>query len=306
MERNERLISGCRVCDDSSITYLCDTYNEHSQTKLISIYECGTCGSVFVANDVDSDELGIAYSALDFSKYYEQTEKENLKKIATAIKDLETILPNKNVRIIDIGAGNGLFVEKIIESGFDNLYAHDIEGIDLSKISNIVNCIYQDFDHSTIPSNNFDVVTLLDVVEHVLNPKVLINSCARILKSDGVIYFHTPVVTKTDRFMHFLLKFPFLKRVGTIWQTGRTSIFHLQNYTPKSLSLILEDAGFRDIDIKVKNELSWPVTRYVKVFLLEKQGLPSFLAPLLAPFFYPLLATKMFNANKAIVTARRK
>lgn len=94
-----------------------------------------------------------------------------------------------------------------------------------------------------------------------------------------------------------------MKKAGVIWQRGRTSIFHLENYTPKSLTFILENAGFSEINIEVKNELSWPVTRYVRTYLLEKQGLPGFLAPLLSPIFYPPLATDLFNANKAIVSA---
>ena len=122
---------------------------------------------------------------------------------------------------------------------------------------------------------------------------------------DGVIYFHTPVVTRTDRLMHDLQKFPVLKKAGTIWQRGRTSIFHLENYTPKSLTLLLEGAGFYDIKIEVKNELSWSVTRIVRVYLLNRLGLPGFLAPFLTPLFYPLLATDLFNANKAIVSARK-
>jgi hypothetical protein len=108
-----------------------------------------------------------------------------------------------------------------------------------------------------------------------------------------------------DRMMHFLQRVPILKKAGSIWQRGRTSIFHLENYTPRSLELLLTEAGFRDIKIEIANELSWPVTRYIRTYLLEKQGLPAFLAPVFTPFLYPLLATNLFNANKAIVCARK-
>ncbi len=183
--------------------------------------------------------------------------------------------------------------------------AHEIQGSDLSRIKNIARYIYQDFDYCSIPSDSFNGVTLLDVAEHVINPKYLIGMCARILRKGGVIYFHTPVVTHTDRLMHFVQKVPVLSKAGIIWQRGRTSVFHLENYTSKSLILLLEDTGFCDIRIEVKNELSWPVARYVRTFLLEKQGLPGFIAPVFAPFFYPFLATDTFNANKAIVSARK-
>ncbi len=304
MDTKRQAIQNYRVCGSANTLYLCDTYNEHSKTAMISHYRCTECGSVFVGNDINSEELGVAYSSLGSKKYYEEIESEHKKKIATAIGDLKALVSQNN-SIIDIGTGNGSFVELLHEAGFEDVSAHEILGSDLSRINNIARHLYQDYDYSSIPSNKFNAVTLLDVAEHVIDPRYLMKMCSRILKTDGVIYLHTPVVTKIDRMMHFIQKIPVLKKIGTIWQRGRTSVFHLENYTPKSLALLLEDAGFHDIKIEVKNELSWPVTRYIRIFLLEKQGLPGFIAPVFFPIFYPFLATEVFNANKAIVSARK-
>lgn len=296
------MIQSCRICNSANIVYLCDTYNEHSKTTILSHYKCIECGSVFIGNNIDSEELDIAYSTLD-SKRFEETEATNRKKMTTAINHLKLLI-RKSSSIIDIGTGNGLLVELLHSAGFNNLFAHEIQNVDLSKINSIVRQIYQDYDYSTIPSNTFEAVTLLDVIEHVIDPKYLIKSCGRILKTDGIIYFHTPVVTKIDRIMHFLQKLPILKKIGTTWQRGRTSIFHLENYTPKSLILLLKEVGFCDIKIEVKNELSWPIIKYIRTYLLEKQRLPSFIALILFPFLYFILATDLFNPNKAIVTAK--
>jgi ubiquinone/menaquinone biosynthesis C-methylase UbiE len=304
MADNPPPIGHCRVCGKADIRYLCATHNEHSQTATIRHYKCGDCGSVFVGDDIGSQELGVAYSTLDSKSYYQEIESENRKKMATAIDQLKVLIGAGN-SVIDIGTGNGLFVELLHEAGFKDVSAHEIQGGDLSKISDIAHHIYQDFDYSTIPSGEFDAVTLLDVVEHVSNPRYLIGMCSRILKAGGVIYFHTPVVTRTDRMMHVFQKLPILGKIGAVWQRGRTSVFHLENYTPKAIRMLLGDAGFRDITIAVKNELSWPVTKYVRVYLLEKLGLPGFLAPVFTPFFYPLLASSSFNANKAIVSAKK-
>lgn len=297
------MIQTCRICNSPNIVYLCDTYNEHSKTTILSHYKCIECGSVFVGNNVDNEELNIAYSTLDSSRYYEEIEITNRKKMIVAVNHLKVLIRESN-SIIDIGTGNGLFIKLLYRAGFNNVFAHEIQDVDLSKINSIVRQIYQDHDYSTIPSNTFEAVTLLDVMEHVIDPKYLIKSCGRILKTNGIIYFHTPVVTKTDRIMHFLQKFPILKKIGVIWQRGRTSIFHLEIYSPKSLILLLKEAGFCDIKIEVKNELSWPIIKYIRTYFLEKQGLPSFIALILFPFFYFILATDLFNPNKAIVTAK--
>lgn len=70
--------------------------------------------------------------------------------------------------------------------------------------------------------------------------------------------------------------------------------------------MLLQNAGFADIEIEVKNELSWPVQKYVEIYLLEKQHLPSWLSPFITPFAYPFLGTDLFNSNKAIVNARKR
>jgi SAM-dependent methyltransferase len=294
----------CRVCSSQKVSYLCDTPNHHSQTKIINHYRCGECGSVFVGNKINGDELGVAYSTLDSDGYYAEIEKENRKKMVTAISDLNNLISLQD-DIIDLGTGNGMFVQMLKTNGFENVSAHEIPGCDLSLIEKTAKHIFQDFDYGSIPSEAFDAVTLLDVLEHVPDPKFLINACARILKKDGVIYIHTPVVTKTDRLMHSLQKVPALKKVGVMWQSARTSIFHLENYTDRSLRQLLKDAGFDNIKIEIKNELSWNSTRYVRIYLLDKLKLPASLAPLITPFVHPFLATNFFNANKAIVSARK-
>lgn len=291
------------MCGWARTRYLCDTFNGHSKTRIISHHKCPNCGSVFVGNHISQEELAAAYSTLDAKRYYDEIDSTNRRKMSAAIARLEGLV-SQGKSVIDIGTGNGLFVEFLHDAGFI-VSAHEIQGADLSKIEDIAHNIYQDSDYNTIPSAAFDAVTLIDVVEHVIDPGFLLSTCARILKPDGLIYFHTPVVTRLDRVMHGLQKVPLLRKVGTTWQRGRTNIFHLQNYTPKSLTFLLEKSGFCDIKIQVTNELSWPVARYIRGYLLPKRGLPEFVAPLLAPLFCPFLATNAFNANKAIVFARK-
>lgn len=301
---NKIITVRCKICRSKNTKSLCKTYNEHSETKILNHYKCIECGTVFIGNDINSEELKTAYSYLNWKKYYRDIEIENKKKILTAVCNLKNLL-NTSCNIIDIGTGNGLFIDILFKNGFACLFAHDIPGQDFSKIRNIAKHIYQDFDYNSIPSDYFSAVTLLDVAEHVIDPRYLFKSCYRILKNNGIIYFHTPVVTPLDRLMHFVQKVPIINKIGRIWQRGRTSIYHLQNYTKKSITLLLEDCGFVNIDIKIRNELSWPVIKYIKVYLLEKQGLPTFLAPIVYPVLYPLLATNFFNSNKSIVIAKK-
>ena len=297
----------CRVCGFHECVFLCATPWEFPEQPLLH-YRCKSCGSVFIGNHIDDAELAAAYSKLDTEAYYRQIENENRKKMDSAAMYLKRVLPT-HASLLDIGCGPGLFMRLLYDNGFTNVSGHEIplpeggrQAADLEGKA----AFYYDYDYSTLPSARFDAVTLLDVAEHVPVPRLLFDACARVLKPGGLLYLHTPVVSRTDRIMHVVSQLPVIAGIGRTWQSGRTSVFHLENYTPTALQLLLEGAGFGDIDIMLRNELSWPIHLYVRVYLIEKKRLPEWLTPLLTPFFYPFLQSSFFNTNKAILSARTR
>jgi 2-polyprenyl-3-methyl-5-hydroxy-6-metoxy-1,4-benzoquinol methylase len=292
----------CKICGERA-RYLCSTRDEHGRAAAIQHFRCDGCGLVFVGNDLRSSDLGEAYGAVDFDTYYDEIRDENRKKFVTAAEALEWLLPDKSRRVLDIGTGNGEFLEMLSSRGFGALSAHEIPGSNLEHLKAKGVATYQDYDYAALPAAAFDAITMLDVAEHVLDPCHLFASCFRALRPGGLVYFHTPVVTRVDRAMHYVQRVPVLGKAGRMWQRGRTSIYHLQNYTDRALQLVLGQAGYEQIAIARKNELSWPVERYVRVYLLDKQHLPAALAPWLTPVFAPLLASAFFNANKGVVRA---
>ena len=283
--------------------FVCETPNEHGVVEKISNYACRDCGVAFVGNHFTDTDLASAYATVG-GDYYEEIRTENREKMRTATANLKRFAKTGD-SIIDIGTGNGEFIRVLNESGFTNVSGHEIPGEDLSEVEGIAATVYQDHDYSSIPSNSFDAVTMLDVAEHVPDPQYLIDQCFRMLKPGGHIYFHTPVVTRTDRIMRKLAKFPAVSKAAKTWLRGRTSIFHLQNYSERAIRILLEHAGFELKSFEVINELSWPVGRYVQVYLVDKLRLPQFAGTVLKPAVYPLIATKFFNANKSIVLAQK-
>ncbi len=240
---------------------------------------------------------------MDMAAYYREIEKENNRKMDVAVEYLLRT-QTRFANILDVGAGLGLFLKRLADAGFTHLAGHEIP-LDSPSPPSFPGNSYSDHDYSTIPSDHFDVVTLLDVAEHVPEPQLLFDACYRVLKPGGVVYFHTPVVSRSDRIMHFLQRLPVVSRIGRIWQRGRTSIYHLENYTPQALHHLLQKAGFVDTHIKQCNELSWPVSSYVRGYLIRPTGLPEWLTPPLTFILSPLLKSSFFNANKAIVSSKK-
>lgn len=292
----------CRVCGSAATDLLCFTRVPGTESARLSNRRCRECGSVFIGTPVTAGMLADAYG-WNQEIYYRAIRETNDRKMSAALRELSGLLQPDSA-LLDLGTGNGRFVELARDAGYTGVSAHEVPGADLSRIEGVAARIYQDHDFASIPDRSFDCVVLLDVAEHVPDVPHLFRTCRRILRDGGILYIHTPVVTRVDRLMHGVQRLPVLGPLGRFWQSGRTSIFHLQNYTPRSLQLVLARAGFGDVRIRVVNELSWPVAHYVRVYLLERHGLPLSLAPLFAPVFYPLFATRTFNANKAVVTAR--
>jgi hypothetical protein len=106
--------------------------------------------------------------------------------------------------------------------------------------------------------------------------------------------------------MHVVQRLPLIGKAGRIWQRGRTNVFHLQNYSPAGLRRLLVMTECELVELILRNELSWPLRRYVEIYLLDKQGLPRWPGPFLTPLVAPVVATNAMNPNKAIVLARRR
>lgn len=102
---------------------------------------------------------------------------------------------NKPISVLDIGCGAGLLTNYL------SLQGHVVSGIDLSQKSleiaakkDITKKVqYQKADAYHLPFENqsFDCVCAMDVLEHVENPKKLIAEASRVLKNQGVFFFHT-------------------------------------------------------------------------------------------------------------------
>ena len=104
----------------------------------------------------------------------------------------------KGKRVLDVGCGGGILSESMSEKGAD------VIGIDLGEKALKVAKLHQlesgsQVDYQLIAveelasqqPDSFDVVTCMEMLEHVPDPAAIIDACARLVKPGGSVFFST-------------------------------------------------------------------------------------------------------------------
>jgi 2-polyprenyl-6-hydroxyphenyl methylase/3-demethylubiquinone-9 3-methyltransferase len=100
--------------------------------------------------------------------------------------------------VLDVGCGGGILSESMSEKGAD------VIGIDLGEKALKVAKLHQlesgsQVDYQLIAveklasqrPESFDVVTCMEMLEHVPDPAAIIDACARLVKPGGSVFFST-------------------------------------------------------------------------------------------------------------------
>ncbi|OGY63172.1 MAG: hypothetical protein A3I24_02880 [Candidatus Harrisonbacteria bacterium RIFCSPLOWO2_02_FULL_41_13b] len=114
---------------------------------------------------------------------------------------------NKNIKILDLGTANGDFLIQLNQTGYQNLYAHDIDAY-LSEERKILTKEYKfselSMERLPWPDNYFDAITAWCVIPHLENPFFCAREARRVLKPGGVFIFTTLHLTSKPSLQYFL------------------------------------------------------------------------------------------------------
>tara|TARA_B100001057_G_C22859281_1_gene953844 strand:+ start:1257 stop:1949 length:693 start_codon:yes stop_codon:yes gene_type:complete len=103
----------------------------------------------------------------------------------------------KGLEILDIGCGGGILSELLSRKGA-NVTAIDLADgpLNVAKIRRKKSQLpikYRKISTTDIvkEKNQFDVVTCLEMLEHVPDPSIVVKECAQLCKKDGHLFFST-------------------------------------------------------------------------------------------------------------------
>jgi len=148
--------------------------------------------------NVDENELA-KFEALAYRWWDEESEFKPLHDInPLRLNFINKIASLKNKKALDIGCGGGILAESMVKKGAQ------VKGIDLGEAPLAVAKIHAKeqnlkIDYEAISAEalavkapeSFDIVTCMELLEHVPDPAEIVNACAKLATPNGHIFFST-------------------------------------------------------------------------------------------------------------------
>ncbi len=114
------------------------------------------------------------------------------------LKWMDDAVPLNGKRVLDVGCGGGILSESMVQKGAQ------VTGIDLAekslnvaKLHSLESGVAVDYQMVAVEAlaetqpESFDVVTCLEMLEHVPNPASVVAACAKLAKPGGHVFFST-------------------------------------------------------------------------------------------------------------------
>ena len=156
-------------------------------------------------------------------------------------------------RVLDVGCGGGILSESMAKRG-----AAHVTGIDMAEkslqtaqahaategVDNIdYRCIRVE-DLAAEQPHSFDVVTCMEMMEHVPDPAAIVKACSELVKPDGMVFFST-INRNPKSYLHLIIGAEYVLNVvpkGTHdWQ---------KFITPAELARMCRQAGLDVMNTK--------------------------------------------------------
>lgn len=164
------------------------------------------------------------------------------------LNDIRLLSQNEisDMKTLDIGCAFGQRVCMFRNQGAD-AWGIDIseEAVSYGQKYRSLNLLHGSIEDSRLQANSFDCIILIDVIEHLPQPKQVILKCFELLNPGGLLVIYTP-------------NFGCFNRVGDSWAGFKKSYEHILYFNCFSLGYLLKKCGFHIIANKTVD--SMPLT----------------------------------------------
>ena len=236
----------CSVCGSTHFSKVFSVRDFSISKEVFVLNSCNECGFLFTANAPNQSDIGRYYqsdvyiSHTDGSKgLVEKLYQLVRKKTLVGKRKLVTGISQKNTgTLLDYGCGTGAFLNEMKTSDWQ------VNGIEpdsgaRNKAEQLVDSkIGLPGELSKFSSDQFDIITMWHVLEHVHELNWTIDQLKRLLKEDGKLFIAVPNHQSFDA-----------RHYGSYWAAYDVPR-HLYHFSPDTISLLMKKHGLKVISKK--------------------------------------------------------
>ena len=250
--------SYCIICYDILKLKISNHVRDSNHHK---VFQCSKCKHVQLnpIPSIEEDKVFYDNNLQEKNVEYHGSIKDNRKKsihdLNRRVEFVEKITP-KNRKILEIGSGYGFFLEQMKKKNYD------IVGIEVSKERRIIskkitNAKVLDVNimSDDVTLGKFNTIVLFHVLEHISNLELFLKNIKKML------YKHGKVIIEVPNFDDYQIK---INHEYEEWNLQRA---HLHYFTPKTIKLILQKYGLKNVKIfgvqryGLGNMFNWKINR---------------------------------------------
>ena len=292
---NDNLSINCRVCNSDNYQYL--FYAKNSEIKnnaTFKYYKCIECETIFLGKMPEN--LNKYYS----KEYHPFKKDTNLDfKDKSNIDFIKKLKPN--LSILELGVGNGKFLEHLKNIGHDCYCIEPYSEITAELKKNNINVIFDSLENLIINNLNFkvDIIYSWHSVEHLGNFSVFLKLCKKILNKNGYVIIGTPNQNS--------LSFKYYKQNWYHLQPPLHSFLVTSNEIEKQFNSI----GFKKLKFSSKDIISIISSKFgweTSGFLLKKNSgkkIDSYIGKFLS-FFMPYIEALLNRSSQYTIVFRNE
>ena len=239
--RPDQLFQRCPLGCDSDL-----------QVSAIAVTEgpllrCSSCGQLVSSCAHEQYESALrrwntAHGTLPDSRSASRYQEVTQRRLRSALRQSEG--PGIPPHLLDVGCSSGALLAVAANLGFS------VTGVEpASKAAQTAqgagfNVFHGLLHEAHFPDMEFDIVTLFELIEHIVDPVALLTECHRILKPGGVIVVNTPNADSwTARFMQERWEGFSLVTMGG----------HISFFSPESMRALARASGLAVASIETRN-----------------------------------------------------
>lgn len=209
----------------------------------LTLVECGDCGLAYVDPRPSSEQLRNYYDAGYFrgeksffegQDYCQVRDEAVAQRNVTGYAEIISSLDLKGKTVLEVGCGSGALLRLLSEHG-----PAQLTGIDVAEYPvNYGRAKYQldlrcgILETEAFPSASFDLVVMVDLIEHVEDLRGFMKEVTRILRPGGNVFLLTP-------------NYRAFRRARLSWICLYKDFEHLQYLSPASLEKLAAQLRFR-------------------------------------------------------------